>query len=126
MAFGEGPAILGGSALLTLAAQSLCTTAPHAVGALLDAVQWLIAGQSDDLALEKNPKADLGDVLTMSAGKTAALMGCAAQLGALTAGATDRSVTALHSYGFELGIAFQMIDDVLGIVGDPAVTGKSA
>jgi geranylgeranyl diphosphate synthase type I len=66
------------------------------------------------------------DVLRMEAGKTAALLACSASIGALAAGASPGVVTALHDYGHELGMAFQLVDDILGITGDPEVTGKSA
>jgi geranylgeranyl diphosphate synthase type I len=56
--------------------------------------------------------------------KTGALLGCAGALGAIFAGAAADQVSALRTYGRELGIAFQAIDDVLGIWGDPAITGK--
>ena len=60
----------------------------------------------------------------MSAHKTAALLSCAGVLGAVLGGADDRRVEALRTFGWELGVAFQAVDEVLGIWGDPAVTGK--
>ena len=51
---------------------------------------------------------------------------CAASVGARLAGAPDRQVAALERYGMELGLAFQAVDDLLGIWGDPATTGKPA
>jgi len=62
----------------------------------------------------------------MSRCKTGALLRCASALGAILVGATDAQVEALGDYGTHLGIAFQAIDDVLGIWGDPEATGKSA
>ena len=60
----------------------------------------------------------------MAERKTGSLLGCAAALGALLGGAPPATVAALDRAGRHLGIAFQIIDDVLGIWGDPAVTGK--
>jgi geranylgeranyl diphosphate synthase type I len=123
--FGDGPAILAGTAMLTLAAQLLART-PAAQACLLKATQRLISGQSDDLLLERRPDVSLDDVLGMEAGKTAALLQCAASIGPTAVDAPPRAIAALAHYGFELGMAFQLVDDVLGIMGDPDRTGKSA
>jgi geranylgeranyl diphosphate synthase type I len=66
----------------------------------------------------------LSECMTMVAGKTASLFGCSCALGALLAGADDTRVDALRDFGLELGVAFQLVDDMLGIWGDPEVTGK--
>jgi geranylgeranyl diphosphate synthase, type I len=127
--FGEGQAILAGTAMLTAAVDVLVASGPggqRSVPCLLAAVQRLIAGQSEDLALEGRRSVDLDEVLHMEAGKTAALLACSASLGALWVGATADVVDGLATYGHELGMAFQLIDDILGITGDAAITGKSA
>ncbi len=59
-------------------------------------------------------------------GKTASLFGTAAQGGAMVAGATAAEVGAMRLYGLRLGIAFQIVDDILDFTGDPAVMGKPA
>jgi geranylgeranyl diphosphate synthase, type I len=127
--FGSGAAILAGNAMLTAAVQELTAAGPggqRALTHLLTAVQELIKGQSEDLALEGAAEVALDQVLHMEAGKTAALLACAASIGAVIAGADDGAVDHLAGYGHELGMAFQLVDDILGIVGDAAVTGKSA
>lgn len=127
--FGEGQAILAGTAMLTAAVDVLVSSGPgglRSVPCLVAAVQRLIAGQSEDLALEGRRSVDLDEVLHMEAGKTAALLACSASLGALWVGAAAEVVDGLATYGHELGMAFQLIDDILGITGDAAVTGKSA
>jgi geranylgeranyl diphosphate synthase type I len=129
MVFGEGQAILGGTAMLTLAIQVLHDAGPggmRALPCLTASVQGLIDGQSDDLYFEASPEVDLAACLRMEAGKTAALIACSASIGALTVGAPPSVVDGLAAFGYELGIAFQLVDDVLGIVGDPKVTGKSS
>ena len=93
---------------------------------LLTAIQELIAGQSEDLDLEGRAGVTVDDVLTMEAGKTAALLACATAIGAVAAGADRESVAALHAFGHDVGIAFQLVDDILGITGDPSRTGKSS
>jgi geranylgeranyl diphosphate synthase type I len=127
--FGEGQAILAGNAMLTAAAEVLVESGAggqRALPCLLRAVQQLIAGQSEDLALEGRDAVDLDEVLHMEAGKTAALLACSASIGAHAVGAAPAVIDGLSTYGHELGMAFQLIDDILGIVGDAEVTGKSA
>ena len=60
----------------------------------------------------------------MARGKTAALLGCCCALGALFAGAAGEQIEALRRFGVALGLAFQHVDDLLGIWGDPTLTGK--
>jgi geranylgeranyl diphosphate synthase type I len=60
----------------------------------------------------------------MAGGKTGSLIAASCAVGAVLAGADVERTAALQRYGHELGIAFQLIDDLLGIWGDPAVTGK--
>lgn len=64
--------------------------------------------------------------LEMIAGKTAALVAAATRIGAMLGQADARTVQTMAEFGQHLGLAFQMTDDLLGIWGDPAITGKSA
>jgi geranylgeranyl diphosphate synthase type I len=130
--FGETDAILGGDALQALALRLLAedqhpASAP-AAARLADCVVQLCAGQHADMALEKRGPGDVGldEVLAMAEAKTGALLGCACALGALYAGAAAEDVAALDTFGREAGLAFQLIDDVIGIWGDPRHTGKPA
>jgi geranylgeranyl diphosphate synthase type I len=127
--FGEGQAILAGNAMLTAAVQAVVESGDpgaRALPLLLDTVQELVSGQSRDLLLESAEDVELDDVLHMEAGKTAALMACAASIGAVAAGAPADAVQRLSRFGFDVGMAFQLVDDLLGVTGDPAVTGKSS
>jgi geranylgeranyl diphosphate synthase, type I len=127
--FGEGQAILAGNAMLTAAFETLVrdgVAGQRCLPCLLTATQELISGQSQDLDLEGRDGVTVEDVLRMEAGKTAALLSCATSIGALAAGATPEIVAGFASFGHELGVAFQLVDDILGVVGDPATTGKSA
>ncbi|MFD9113827.1 polyprenyl synthetase family protein [Streptomyces bottropensis] len=63
---------------------------------------------------------------TVAAGKTGALLACACELGAIAGGATEERAQLLHGFGQRLGIAYQCVDDVLGIWGEEPVTGKPA
>jgi geranylgeranyl diphosphate synthase type I len=126
-AFGPARAILAGDAALALAYRVLLDAGPaggDAVGSLATAVGRLIDGQALDLDLEGRLDATPQDCIRMCAGKTGALLECAASIGARLAGAGEPVVTALAAYGGHLGLAFQAVDDLLGIWGDPALTGK--
>lgn len=126
--YGIGPAIIVGDALQILAHQVLLEDSPDhgdtASAALAEAVSTMIAGQADDMAFETRPVVTVEECVAMSAAKTGALLGCAASIGAILAGAEPTTVAALRDYGYHLGLAFQAVDDLLGIWGDPLRTGK--
>jgi len=128
-AYGTGPAVLAGDALFALAVESLADAGPGALRALSAALADLVRGQADDLLFATRPWAGPERVRpdeyrVMAEHKTGALLGCAAALGALLGGAPAATVATLDRAGRQLGIAFQIVDDVLGIWGDPLVTGK--
>jgi geranylgeranyl diphosphate synthase, type I len=126
--FGVGRAIVAGDALATLALQILLEDpTPERVAAtvsLAAATQAMIAGQADDMAFESRATVSVEECIAMEEGKTGALLACAAALGATLAGAPEAAVDALYEFGANLGTAFQAVDDMLGIWGDPATTGK--
>jgi geranylgeranyl diphosphate synthase type I len=128
--FGIGAAIIAGDALENLAHQVLLeahpTSGPAASAALAEATAEMIAGQADDIAFEKRRNVGVDECTAMSAAKTGALLGAAASVGAILAGAPPATVGSLRDYGRHLGLAFQAVDDLLGIWGDPARTGKPA
>jgi len=86
----------------------------------------LTRGQYLDISYEKRSDLGVEDYWPMVSGKTAALLACCCQLGALLGGADESAQDAYRSFGHYLGLAFQVQDDILGIWGDEAVTGKSA
>ncbi|WP_330454962.1 MULTISPECIES: polyprenyl synthetase family protein [unclassified Streptomyces] len=132
-AYGTGPAVLAGDALFAQAVRTL-TDAPGrqgvpAVRLLAGTLTDLVHGQADDLLFESRPWTGPDAVRPheyrlMAEHKTGALLGCAAGLGALLGGAGRTEADALAAAGRHLGVAFQAADDVLGIWGDPTVTGK--
>jgi geranylgeranyl diphosphate synthase type I len=128
--YGVGQAIITGDALQVLAHQVLLEASPAAgsaaSAALAEATAAMIAGQSDDIAFETRRDVSVEQCTAMSAAKTGALLGCAASIGAVLAGAPAATVGALRDYGRHLGLAFQAVDDLLGIWGDPQRTGKPA
>jgi geranylgeranyl diphosphate synthase, type I len=126
--WGATSAILTGDALLALAQEVLLEgISPHRAAAarlLAEATRHLIRGQVQDVAFERRQDVTVAECLEMVSGKTGALISASAAIGAVLAGAAPEVVDALSTFGAQLGIAFQLVDDVLGIWGDPEVTGK--
>lgn len=126
--FGLGGAILAGDALLALACDVLAASGSPAAadGArmLCAGVLAMIDGQSADIAFETRADVGLPECVRMAERKTGALLGCASALGAMFGGGRPDQVEHLRTFGEQVGLAFQHVDDLLGIWGDPAVTGK--
>jgi geranylgeranyl diphosphate synthase, type I len=128
--FGMPDAILAGDALHALALRLLAED-PHpaaraAAARLAACVVELCEGQHADCAFEARERVGLPECLEMARAKTGALLGAACALGALYAGAGHEAVAAMDAFGRQVGLAFQLVDDLIGIWGDPAVTGKPA
>ncbi|NRQ31770.1 polyprenyl synthetase family protein [Nonomuraea sp. NN258] len=126
-AYGVGPALLAGDALLALAVKQLAS-APAAMTYLSRALVELVQGQTADMAFENRPwsgpnAVTVEEYTRMAAGKTGGLLGAAAAIGVALGGAPELA-ERMWGLGRDLGVAFQIADDVLGIWGDPLVTGK--
>jgi geranylgeranyl diphosphate synthase, type I len=128
--WGVGQAIIIGDALMTLALEILLERdEPETVAAarrLTADTAAMIRGQVQDTALEASSETTLADCKEMEANKTGALLACASSIGAILAGAPANVIEGLSKYGLHLGLAFQAIDDLLGIWGRPEITGKPA
>jgi geranylgeranyl diphosphate synthase type I len=128
--FGVPQAILAGDAMVALAGEVLadsgCPWAATAVRWLSESVIELCAGQFADVAFEQRDRVEPAECMRMAQAKTASLLGVSCALGALAGGAASARVDLLRRFGRHLGVAFQLIDDLLGIGGDPEVTGKPA
>lgn len=126
--WGESQAINAGDALLALAHLSLTEVAPDffaTVSHLLnERTLEMVEGQVMDIAFEGQVDVSLDDYLAMISRKTGALFDAALALGAVAAGASGEKVAALGRCGRQLGLAFQVRDDMLGIWGDVDRTGK--
>jgi geranylgeranyl diphosphate synthase type II len=132
--FGEGMAVLAGDALLTEAfavlaqakpraryvASDLVTELAHAAGS-----RGLIAGQVADLEAEGSKPSEPA-LYFIHAAKTGMLLRAALKLGAMCAGATKVQVNALDRFGFALGLAFQIQDDILDATQNAKKLGKTA
>jgi geranylgeranyl diphosphate synthase, type I len=131
--WGIAQAINAGDFLFTLAFQAatMRTEASHnqnilkAERVLIEACKKLTQGQFLDLRYEKAEHITLDDYWGMIEGKTAALISACTELGAIIAGADERHQKNLREFGRSLGLAFQIVDDWLGIWGDSSQTGKS-
>lgn len=132
--FGEGMAVLAGDALLTQAFELTATfpgTRRYSPAAfVLDLARssgslGLIAGQVADLEGE-GKKIDPAQLKFIHMNKTAALIACSIRLGAMSANATPAQLRSLDVFGRSLGLAFQIIDDILDITATSEELGKSA
>lgn len=127
---GPAQAILVGDALFALANEVLLEVATVEAGRaarrLAAATRALIDGQAQDISYEHRDRVSVEECLEMEGNKTGALIACASSVGAVLGGADDRTADALERYGYHLGLAFQAVDDLLGIWGDPVSTGKLA
>jgi geranylgeranyl diphosphate synthase type I len=133
--WGEAQAINAGDAMFVLSRLALHRLLDHglppvqvqaATLAFDRACLALCQGQFLDLSYEDRLDVTADEYLEMVSGKTAALLGLSAQLGALLGAGDPALAETYHRFGAELGIAFQIYDDVLGIWGDESQTGKAA
>ncbi len=132
--FGEGIAVLAGDALLTVAFEIASKSKPtprYDISILLREIavaagsQRLIAGQVADLEAEgKNVKRD--QLQFIHENKTAAILKSSMRLGAMSANAHARELSAITTFGERLGLAFQIIDDILDVTQTSEILGKSA
>ncbi|MFE5548830.1 polyprenyl synthetase family protein [Streptomyces sp. NPDC056534] len=132
--FGPAQAILVGDALFTLATEVLLESPHHsdietadaarAVHQVTSATRKLIDGQAQDISFEHRDRVSVEECREMEGNKTGALLACASSIGAILAGADDDTADSLDRFGHHLGLAFQAVDDLLGIWGTTEITGK--
>jgi len=132
--YGEGIAVLAGDALQALAFQLLAqvpSNLNYNVGhfvselAITSGSLHLIGGQVMDLEGE-GKKLPLADLRYVHESKTAALLTTSIKLGGMCVGASPEQVRALHTFGWDTGLAFQIIDDILDVTQTTEKLGKSA
>lgn len=132
-AYGTGSAVLTGDALFALAVETMANVrsehATTAMSHLATALTDLVCGQAEDIDLETRPwigveAVGVDEYRAMADHKTGSLISCATAIGAVLAGAPLPVIRALSLAGRHLGRVFQTVDDLLGIWGDPSVTGK--
>src|ERR1700716_3324183 len=132
--FGDGIAILAGDALLTIAFEIVSHTKPtprYNMSILLREIavaagsQKLIAGQVADLEAE-GKKTTRAELRYIHENKTAAILKTSVRLGAMSANANSKQLAAITKFGRALGLAFQIIDDILDVTQTSEKLGKSA
>src|SRR3979411_2997686 len=132
--FGEGIAVLAGDALLTIAFKSVSRAKPtrrYDMSTLLREVavaagsQKLIAGQVADLEAE-GKKSTRAQLRYIHENKTAAILTTSVRLGAMSANADAKKLQTITNFGRALGLAFQVIDDILDVTQTSEKLGKSA
>lgn len=128
--WGVGRGVWAGNAMRVVADRALASGSPpmaqrkQAALLLTRAYLEMIEGQYQDLEFEGRGEIATGEYLEMISRKTGALILCAVELGAMAAEWGGRDGGALRLWGTHLGRAFQVRDDILGIWGNPTVTGK--
>ena len=132
--FGDGIAVLAGDALLTVAFEILAkaaTTKRYNTAAVITELahasgsRWLVGGQVADLEGE-GKKLSGSELQYIHRCKTAALLTSSIRLGAMSANATDAQLKALTTFGQSVGLAFQVIDDILDVTQSSEKLGKTA
>lgn len=133
--WGVPQAINAGDGMFAIAYQSMLRLSEHGIPASITVAALerftctcikLTEGQYLDLSFEDRVDVTVDEYLQMIGGKTGALIAASLAIGALVGGADERIGEALYRFGYNIGLAFQIRDDVLGIWGDPSVTGKAA
>ncbi len=129
--FDEATAILAGDALQARAFELLAECPAESVGPSVAVLAWasgpnnLVGGQVDDLAgCHESPS--LEKLQHIHRRKTAALLIASLKLGGISAGTTPENLNRLEKYGEKLGLAFQIVDDLLDFDGDPSRMGKQS
>ncbi|MBI3170551.1 MAG: polyprenyl synthetase family protein [Chloroflexi bacterium] len=132
--WGAPMAINVGDALFVIANQAALDLKEHypadmvvrAASILNGCCLELTQGQYMDMSYEERTDLVIDDYWPMIGGKTSALLSACTQIGALIGYAQDEKIELYRLFGYHLGLAFQVQDDILGIWGDEALTGKSA
>ena len=132
-AYGRQPAVYAGIALWSVAYQTLNRGAERGLDAstlltarrvLNEACAKMIEGQHQDLSFELRNDVTLSEYIDMIGCKSGALLAASLALGALVSGADEEERGRFAAFGLELGLAFQIRDDILGIWGEGTATGK--
>lgn len=123
---GDALFVLSNQAIIDLKERYPAETVLRAAEILHNTCLDLTRGQFLDMSYEERTDLSVDDYWPMVAGKTAALISACCHIGSLLGGADEAKQNAYRSFGQYLGLAFQVQDDILGIWGNEAVTGKSA
>ena len=122
-------AILSGDAMLIAAYQLMCSTQTPYLRQILDlftrTALEICGGQQYDMEFESRMDVTEDEYIEMIRLKTAVLLACALKIGAVMGGASPEDADNLYAFGINIGLAFQLQDDLLDVYGDPATFGKN-
>ncbi|MDD3038432.1 polyprenyl synthetase family protein [Bacteroides sp.] len=124
----DNTAILSGDAMLVLAYQYMSASTPMYLKEVMDLFSLtaleICEGQQLDMEFESRSDVAEGEYIEMIRLKTAVLLAASLKIGAVLAGASNEDATNLYNFGMQIGVAFQLQDDLLDVYGDPEVFGK--
>ena len=127
--WGDNAAILSGDAMLVLAYQYMAQCPTEHLKKLMDIFNQtaleICEGQQMDMEFEQRNDVDENEYLEMIRLKTSVLLAASMKIGAIMAGASDEEADSLYDFGLNLGLAFQLKDDLLDVYGDTTVFGKN-
>lgn len=125
----ENAAILSGDAMLVLAYQFMAACPSASLKEVLDLFSMtaleICEGQQMDMEFESRKDVSEAEYLEMIRLKTSVLLACSLKIGAVLAGASQEDTDRLYDFGINLGVAFQLKDDLLDVYGNPEVFGKN-
>lgn len=122
--WGVEVAVLAGDFLFACGSSLGAEAGGEVPGILARAIAEVCEGQIIETQALGDPRRPMDEFISTIGKKTGALFSAACDLGASTSGVTGAEREALVSYGAHLGLAFQMVDDLLDLIGDPEITGK--
>ena len=125
----ENTAILSGDVMsiesYKLIAHAPVKTLPQVLALFSETAAQVCEGQQFDMDFETRDDVAMEEYMKMIGYKTAVLIACSAKMGAIIAGASQKDCDLLYSFGYDLGLAFQIADDWLDTYSDPKVFGKA-
>lgn len=125
----DNTAILSGDAMLTMATQLIAQAPADVMPQVMDlynrTAMEIYEGQQYDVDFEKRSDVTVDEYIEMIRLKTSVLLGCACKMGALIGGADEATAQLFYKVGENLGLAFQLQDDMLDVWGDEATFGKA-
>jgi len=131
--YDDATAINAGDAMLAVGFEILAESKDvpdkllgHLIRSIGEMVRKVAEGQQEDIEFEARDKVTEDEYIAMIAGKTSAMFETCARTGAILAGASDEEVSNMAQWGLNLGLCFQLMDDLIDITGDTETLGKPA